>query len=235
MSFGFRPADVDIRLGAPFDAAHGVDPREPQTTLEVPPVDVIESVLELWRRNKKRSDVTLVLDVSGSMNEEERLINARAGAEQLVTLLDLQDTFSLLTFSNQSTWAVRDAALSAARDSVLQTVRNLFAGGGTALYDAIDEAYRHSLANARKDRGRIAAIVVLTDGQDTDSAVSLPALLARIRSGGEREGVRVFTIGYGAGAQREVLEQIADATQARFYEGNPGNIRTVFREISTFF
>ena len=34
---------------------------------------------------------------------------------------------------------------------------------------------------------------------------------------------------------RCVKEKIADATQARFYQGNPGNIRTVFREISTFF
>jgi Ca-activated chloride channel homolog len=235
MALGFRPADVEIQLGAPFDAAHGVDPREPQTTLEVPPVEVIEAVLELWRRNKKRSDVTLVLDTSGSMNEQERLVNARAGAEQLVTLLDPADTFSLLTFSNEARWAVRDASLAEARAGVVETVRGLFAGGGTALYDSIAEAYRHSLGNARKHPDRIAAVVVLTDGEDTDSSLPLNVLLARIRSDGERQGVRVFTIGYDEGAQGEVLESIADATQARFYAGNPGNIRTVFREISTFF
>jgi Ca-activated chloride channel family protein len=76
---------------------------------------------------------------------------------------------------------------------------------------------------------------VLSDGEDTDSALALDALLRQIGSGAERQGVRVFTIGYGEGAHRDVLERIADATQARFYQGNPGNIRTVFREISTFF
>jgi hypothetical protein len=37
MRYGFRPADVDIPLGAPFDAVHGVDPKEPKTTLSVAP------------------------------------------------------------------------------------------------------------------------------------------------------------------------------------------------------
>jgi Ca-activated chloride channel family protein len=45
----------------------------------------------------------------------------------------------------------------------------------------------------------------------------------------------VFTIGYGREANQDVLRAIADATQARFYAGTPANIRTVFRDISTFF
>ena len=51
----------------------------------------------------------------------------------------------------------------------------------------------------------------------------------------ERNTIRVFTIGYGKDAVKDVLKSIADATQAKFYEGNPENIQSVFREISTFF
>src|SRR5215510_1703673 len=36
MVYGFRPGAVDISLSAPVDGAHGVDPKEPKTTLEVP-------------------------------------------------------------------------------------------------------------------------------------------------------------------------------------------------------
>ncbi len=239
LHFGFRPSAVDVPLGAPIDAAHGVDPKEPQTTLEVPPVEVIDAVRTLFRQAKKRSDVLLVLDVSGSMDDERKLENAQAGAQQLLDLLDPEDTFSLLTFNAEASWASRDVALKSGRETVRRILQGLFAAGGTALYDAVAEGYEHQRENAEtqraQERGTISAIVVLSDGDDTDSAVKLDELLSRVRSRGEEGGIRIFTIGYGKGAKREVLEAIAEAAQGKFYPGNPGNIRTVFREISTFF
>jgi Ca-activated chloride channel family protein len=235
LRFGFRPAEVSIPLASPLDAAHGVDPRQPQTTLEIPSVEVIDAVLHLWRENKKRSDVTLVLDRSGSMREEGKMESARAGAEQFVALLDPADSFSFLAFNNDPGWVVQGVALGTAREQALQGIRGVFPDGGTALYDSIALAYERKLEEIRKDPGRIAAIVVLTDGEDTDSRMALGELLGRIRPGSESRGIRVFTIAYGRGAKKQVLKAIADATQARFYEGNPSNIRTVFREISTFF
>lgn len=234
LRFGFRPSDVAIPLGAPFDAAHGVDSKEPQTTLEVPPVEVIEAVREVWRAHKKRSDVTLVLDVSGSMRDEGKMENAKAGAEQLLQLLDPEDTFSFLPFNSTPVWAEQGIRLGDARDGAIQRVRGIFADGGTALYDAISMA--HAWAAPRSGKGRISAIVVLSDGQDTDSeTIQLAELLQRLRGSGEAQGVRVFTIAYGQGAQTNVLEQIAETTRGRSYVGTPENIRTVFREISTFF
>ena len=161
--------------------------------------------------------------------------NARAGAQQFVELLDGEDSFSFLAFNAQPVWVLEGAKLGEARPQVLQTLGGIFPDGGTALYDAIAMAYDRKLEEVRRDPGKIAAIVVLTDGADTDSQLDLEGLLQRIRSGGESRGVRVFTIGYGGSSRKAVLQAIADATQARFYEGNPSNIRTVFRDISTFF
>jgi Ca-activated chloride channel family protein len=104
--------------------------------------------------------------------------------------------------------------------------------GGTALYDAILAAQEHLRQNPTPDR--ISAIVVLTDGEDRNSRTSLRQLLDRVRAD-EEAGVKVFTIGYGKGANEKVLEGIADATQAKFYRGTTQNIREVFKEISTFF
>lgn len=69
LTFGFRPALAEVPLTAPIDAEHGVNPKEPQTTLEVPPVEVMDAVTRLWQEHKKRANVTLVIDVSGSMKE----------------------------------------------------------------------------------------------------------------------------------------------------------------------
>ncbi len=235
LRFGFRPAAVEVPLAAPINTAHGVDPKQPQTTLEVPPVEVINAVLNLWRENKKRSDVTLVLDRSGSMREDEKMANAQAGADQFLTLLDPADTFSFLIFNATPAWVIQGAQLGPSRPQISQAVHGVFPDGGTGLYDAIALAYDEKLAEVRKDPGKIAAIVVLTDGEDTDSQISLRDLIQKISSGGESRGVRVFTIGYGKGARKDILKSIADATQARYYEGNPATIRTVFRDISTFF
>jgi hypothetical protein len=65
--------------------------------------------------------------------------------------------------------------------------------------------------------------------------MKLKELMDRIRYNGETRAIHVFTIAYGRDARKDVLQQIAEATQAKFYEGTPQNIVEVFRDISTFF
>jgi Ca-activated chloride channel family protein len=233
--YGFRPAAVDVPLGAPIDAAHGIDAKEPKTTLEVPSVETIDAILNLWRGNKRHANVTLVLDISGSMNSESRIQNAKAGAEQLVAALGDTDRFSLLLFNAQPRWVHEGVLLKDQRSQVVSTLQGVFADGGTALYDAVDMAYQRQLAEQPAQGDRISALVVLTDGADTDSKLTLEDLLPRIQFDGERRSIRVFTIAYGSDAKRDVLLRLSEATQAKSFDGNPQNIRSVFRDISTFF
>jgi Ca-activated chloride channel family protein len=235
LPYGFRPASVDVPLGPPVDAAHGVDPKEPQTTLEVPSPDVMHAILALWHTNKKHSNITLVFDTSGSMEEQQKMENARAAALQLVDNLGSDDQMSLLPFSGTPRWAFQRAQVKTSRDQIKGAISMMSPKGGTALYAAIGEAYRAQLASQDQDHEKISAIVVLTDGDDTNSKQSLDDLLQQIRFDNETHTIRVFTIAYGDDAKAEVLQKIADATQAKFYKGNQQNIRQVLREISTFF
>jgi len=234
MAYGFRPGAVDIPLAAPIDTAHGVDPKEPKTTLEVPSADVINSVLQLWKQDKKTADIVLVLDTSGSMNEEQKMQNAREGAKQLVSMLDDSDTFSLLPFSTRMNWAFQDLPVKTQRQKAQDTISSLFADGGTELYDSIDAAYKHLLDKGLKNDS-IRAVVVLTDGADTESNEKLEDLLQHIQQNSEQRPISIFSIAYGGDARRDVLQKISEATQARMYEGTPQNIVEVFRDISTFF
>lgn len=234
MEYGFRPALVDLPLATPLDGAHGIDPQEPKTTLEVPPPDVINGILQVWRAQKKHSNVVLVLDTSGSMKDEGKIQNAREGAKQLVQLLDDGDTFSFLPFSSELHWAQRNASVKDERAHLISQIDSLFAGGGTALYDSIDAAYQQLVTGTSGD-SKIQAVVVLTDGEDTESHMKLEELMQRIQYNGETRSIHIFTIAYGRDARKDVLQKIADATQAKFYEGTPQNIVEVFRDISTFF
>lgn len=235
MSLGFRPSDVGIALASPIEASSGVDPKQPVTTLQAPEADVINASIELWRVHKKKSDIVLVMDTSGSMGKDRRMDNARPGAVALLEMLGNEDRFSLLSFSTKSNWAMRSVKVSDHRSQAIESVNNLFPGGGTALYDSISEAYTYLVSQKAVNSDRISAIVVLTDGEDTESKLRLAGLLSQIQSDRERQPIRVFTIGYGNEADGKILQNIADKSGAKFFKGTPQNIRQVFKEIATFF
>ncbi len=231
--YGFRPSLVEVPLTAPFDAEHGVDPKEPKTTLEVPSVPVMDAIVNLWKRHKKHTDVVLVLDTSGSMQDDNKIRYAKAGAKELVKMLGDEDSLSLIAFNTRVAWTDKDVLMKDGRERIDRRIDSLFADGGTAFYDAVSKAYEHLAKKRTSDR--ILAIVALTDGLDRDSSLSLENLIGQIRYEGEAKNVRVFTIAYGSDADFRVLKRIAEATKVKSYKGTPQNIRKVFETISTFF
>ena len=233
LKYGFRPADPSITLGETFSPAFGVDAKEPKTTLDVPSAEVMDAAIELWRGNKKHANVVLVFDTSGSMNEENRMPSARAGAAEMIKLLGDEDTLTLVPFSSQTLFAGSSVSMKTGRDQMLGTVNGLIAGGGTRLYNSIAEAYDYLEKNPQP--GRISAIVVLTDGADTAKQMKLEELIEKVKYDSEQSAIRIFTIGYGAGAEESKLKQISEQTQAKFYKGKPEDIRAVFKDIATFF
>jgi Ca-activated chloride channel family protein len=233
LEHGFRPADPAIPVGTPIDAAHGADPRQPSTVLPSPDADVLAACLDLWRSHKKRAEVALVLDRSGSMRQDGRMAAAQQGAQQFLDLLHDADRFSYVPFNDSVAWAAEDASVGSQRAVLRQRIGDTLAQGGTALYDAIAAA--HQRLAPRAEGANIAAIVVLTDGEDRNSRLSLDQLLAQIGGGVEGAPLRIFTICYGGEANASALERIAQATQARSYRGSTADIVRIFRDISTFF
>src|SRR5262249_36643883 len=186
-----------------------------------------------WQQVKRNARVVLAVDVSGSMNEQNKIGAARDGAQAFASALGDRDEGALLTVNSRVAWGLAQTPGAPARPPLLRLIRAPFPDGGTALYDAVHQAYESF--NKSPEPSRIAAIVVLSDGADRDSSITLEALLKQIRFDSEGRSVRVFTIGYGSDARAQELQAIAEATQGRYYEGKPENIREVFKQISTFF
>ncbi|NTV62936.1 MAG: VWA domain-containing protein, partial [Oscillochloris sp.] len=170
MSYGFRPANVNVPLADPISSAYGVQPQGVQSILEVPNADVIVAVKNSWAFNRKRADIILVVDVSGSM-EGDKLELTKAGIESFLMRILSDDRVGLITFSNIATEAVPPAALDNNRMQLQAAVGEMRATGKTALFDAVDLA-RQSLLNL-PDTGeeRIKAIVLLSDGADNSSSL----------------------------------------------------------------
>jgi Ca-activated chloride channel family protein len=233
LEYGFRPADPSIPLTSPLDAAHGVDPDQPKTVLEVPSAEVIAGIEQLWREVKKPVDVVVVMDVSGSMGGE-KISAARTSLIEFINLLDGRDRLEIILFDDELITLTPMSQLSDKREDFTRRASGIVEGGDTRLYDAAKLAYEELEANGDPDH--IRAIVVLSDGQDTASELTLGQLLPIIHAQSESgTGTKIFTIAFGGDADKDVLQQIAEPTGGKLYTGDPKTIHEVYADIATFF
>jgi Ca-activated chloride channel homolog len=234
--FGFRPADLEQEPVAPVSKENGVDPAQPERVLGLPEPRVLDRIRRSWREDRKPANVLLVVDTSGSMNDEDRLERAKEGLETFFEEVGRQDSIGLTIFSDQIQPLIPVGPFAQNERRIRETVRNLIADGGTAVWDATVEGFEQVRSAA--DASRINAVVVLTDGEDTDSSRSNEEAVEAVRAQGDSDDqVRVFTIAYSAGAEgaAEGLEAIAKASGGQPYEGDTEDIESVYRSISSFF
>lgn len=233
IQFGFRPADPSISLTSPLDLAHGVDPAQPQTVLEIPSAEVIVGIQSLWRQVKKPVDLVVVMDVSGSMRGE-KIASARTSLVQFIDLLDDRDRLEVILFSNELVTLTEMSPLGEKREDLKRRVSGIVEQGDTRLYGATQTAYDELVASA--DPNHIRAMVVLSDGANTILDVSLDQLLDHIgRSSEGGTSPKIFTIAFGRDADKEILKRIAEVTGGRQYDSDPENINEIYAEIATFF
>jgi Ca-activated chloride channel homolog len=233
---GFRPAAADTEPVAPIVEENGVDPSKPERVLDLPDPRVLAAIRGAWTEDRKPSNILLVVDVSGSMNQEGRMERAKQGLEVFFEQVARQDRVGLLAFSDELRPLVGIGHGQRNRRRLERAVRGLVPYGGTAFFDATVVGVRQVRELAGPDR--INAVVLLTDGEDTDSRRDLDDVVADLRAEREAEDrVRVFTIAYSPEAEgaREALEAIADASGGRAYVGDTDDIRAVYRSISSFF
>jgi Ca-activated chloride channel family protein len=234
MKLGFRPGKEGIPLDqSVFSTANGVNPNEPRRVLEVPDAPVMRTVLDQWPHVKKPVRLVLVLDISGSMNKDQRLLKAKGAAREFVKLLGPRDQFSFMVFNDTITWVIEKPLTMdrVGKERAIEAIDDQLAQSETALYDAIGDAFDQLQRDPTPTL--LSAVVVLTDGEDNKSKLTVEKLTTRVRYNPEGTATRIFTIAYGpeAEASAKILKQISEQTAAESYSGDPRNIHKVFRKI----
>jgi Ca-activated chloride channel family protein len=233
--YGFRPGDPEGKPAALVTAANGADPAQPRRELSLPEPPVLNRVLTTWRRDRKPARVMLVLDNSGSMQDEDKLVHAKQGLLAFFRQVAPQDEIGLTKFSAKVTPLVAPAPFAGNRDALTRAVNGIIPEDDTAVYDATVDAVE--AIKAKADAEHINAVVVLTDGADTTSSVSSGQVLARLGQEGKAESnaVRVFTIAYGSDAKASELQRFAEASGGKAFTASTADIEQVYRSISSFF
>ncbi len=148
-------------------------------------------------------DVTLVLDVSGSMSGE-KIAQARAAGKQVLATLSPTDRFRLIDFSSDVR-TFREGYSFAGRENVRAAERYLDlleAQGSTNISGALDEALAPAIT-----AGRLPIVLFVTDGQPTVGERNPDAIGQRVAD--RRASRRVFTFGVGADLNVSLIEQLA--------------------------
>jgi Ca-activated chloride channel family protein len=235
LSYGYRPADLSTPLDgpeSPLTAENGVDWTEPKTTLQVPNASVIAVVRDVWWYTKRHTNVYLVVDTSGSMRGE-KLGQAQVALDVFLDQIQgSEERVGLIQFATGVSTPVYLDELGNNRAALKKAVASLRAEGDTALVDGVYEAYRR--LQDLGDAERINAIVVMTDGQENNSRMSLRQLVREMTQE-SRLPVVVFCIAYGGDADIDTLQTIAEPTGGQVREGDLETIRDLYKILSTYF
>jgi Ca-activated chloride channel homolog len=232
---GFRPASPTVPLGYPIVTELGVDPDQPKTILDVPDPQVVSAIQQSWSFVKKQADIWVVIDVSGSMNTDGKMAQARQAALAFLNKVDSNNRVGLMVFSQDVSVVVDIDTFERNQARLKERVESLNANGGTALYDAIAEAIVRLTKDG--DNNRIRAVVVLSDGQDTESTrFKVNDIVQQITSTrNDLNPVIVIPIAYGSDADIGILGTIARAATTSVQSGDPANIGRVLEIISSYF
>ena len=178
---------------------------------------------------RKPTHLVFLVDTSGSMDGPDRLELAKTAMKLAVANLNPTDTVTLSTYAGDVR-TVLETTPANRRDIIEAAIDTLRSGGGTAMGDGLELAYRHAARMAGPDR--ISRVVVLTDG-DTNLGRNLSArdILSAV-SGFVKEGVTLSTIGFGMGNYRDdLMEKLANKGNGNcFYIDSEKEARRVFQQ-----
>lgn len=236
-----RPVNPEVKLSAAFPAAVLVELPFPAK------LDVIDALLEGFLNDVRLpAHSWFVLDTSGSMAGEGirqlKASLATLGGQEATTSgrfarFQNRERISVVRFSEQPE-ATRDFAMGDTAEANRAALADFAAyadalqpNGGTAIYDALIQAYTGALAAQKGDAGqRYHTIVLMTDGKNTagrnfddfhDWYAALPEA---------ERSVRVFPVAFGE-ADMDELRRVAEMTGGRAFDGRKGDLRSIFKEL----
>ena len=157
--------------------------------------------------NLPASNIVFLIDVSGSMMEENKLPLVKASMKLLVDQLREQDKISLVAYAGNA-GLVLPPTSGAEKSTIKDAIDRLDAGGSTAGGEGIKLAYKTAKENFMKDGNN--RVILCTDG-DFNVGASSDDDLIRLIEEERNSGVFLTVLGYGMGNYKDnKMEKLAD-------------------------
>ena len=158
-----------------------------------------------WQR--KPAALTFVIDVSGSMERENRLELVKRSLQLLVERLRPEDTVAIVVYGTDA-YVVLEPTRGDDRETILRAIYSLRPEGSTNAEAGLRLGYQIAMQAYRP--GGTNRVILCSDGVANVGETGPDEILATIR-GYVEEGVMLTTVGFGMGNFNDVLmEQLAN-------------------------
>lgn len=153
------------------------------------------------------SNLVFLLDVSGSMSDEDKLPLLQKSFSMLTENLTGKDRVSIVTYASD-VQVILDGAKGSDKDRILSAINGLFAEGGTNGGDGIQTAY--DLAEDYFIKGGNNRIILATDG-DLNIGLTSEEELEGLITRKKESGIFLSVLGFGTGNIKDnKMELLAD-------------------------
>jgi Ca-activated chloride channel homolog len=152
---------------------------------------------------RPRANIVLLVDVSGSMNQPNKLPLLKQSLAMLASNLDPRDTVAIVTYAGNAGTVLEPTPVSNKR-AILRALERLSAGGSTAGAEGILQAY--ALAERNFDPKGVNRVILATDGDfnvGITNQEELKSFIARKRE----TGIFLSVLGFGMGNYNDALMQ----------------------------
>ena len=158
---------------------------------------------DIPKTERRPLNLTLLVDVSGSMNDANKLPLAVKALRLLVEEMNETDRIAIVVYAGAA-GAVLEPTSGAEKGRILAALESLRAGGSTAGGEGLRLAYSLARQSFRKDG--VNRVMLMTDG-DFNVGLSNPERLEDFVSRERESGVYLSVIGFGEGNYNDALMQ----------------------------
>ncbi|MFL6856825.1 MAG: vWA domain-containing protein [Allosphingosinicella sp.] len=183
-------------------------------------------VYDVARSERPAANLVFLVDVSGSMEEPDKLPLVQCSLALLAEQLTPRDRVSIVVYAGSAGLVLRPTW---DKEKVVAALSRLYAGGSTAGGEGIALAYR--VAEENRIEGGINRIFLATDGDFNVGVTDTRALIGLVER--ERDkGITLTTLGFGTGNFNDaMMEQIADHGNGNYaYVDSPREAQKVLAD-----
>lgn len=169
---------------------------------------------EIDQREQPPSNLVFLIDVSGSMQDEDKLPLLKKSLLMLTESFRKDDNVSIVTYAGSAGLALPSTS-GADRSDIEEAIDNLEAGGSTAGGEGIQLAYKIARKHFKKNGNN--RVIIATDG-DFNVGLSSEDELVRLIEKERESGVFLSVLGFGTGNYQDSnMQQLADKGNGNHY------------------
>ncbi|MFT7625282.1 MAG: hypothetical protein ACI9WU_004473 [Myxococcota bacterium] len=161
-------------------------------------------------------NLSVVIDRSGSMAENNKMEFVRDGLIQMLDILDSGDIFSIVSYSTTAKVVLAPTPVTEEnREMIKNLILDLKTGGKTNLHGGLKLGYEQVMKNAANN-ALTPRVVLLSDGIANEGITDIDAILAFSKSYND-VGIGLTTIGVGQDLQFDMLHLLASQGSGNFF------------------